>query len=128
MTIENVFFYLIFTLTHLVFGFLIFVYIYIYIYNTQIKFLYYPLMSYAQVRELLQSHCGDNREGTLFSPLHIYYTHIASMRFEHSVCHGSLLTTSIYIHTPFSQKKEYRYFFLRIILKTCHCSNTNLKH
>ena len=31
MTIENVFFYLIFTLTHLVFGFLIFVYIYIYI-------------------------------------------------------------------------------------------------
>ena len=30
--IENVFFYLIFNLTHLVFGFLIFVYIYIYIY------------------------------------------------------------------------------------------------
>ena len=32
VTIENVFFYLNFTLTHLVFGFLIFVYIYIYIY------------------------------------------------------------------------------------------------
>ena len=32
MAIENVFFCLIFTLTHLVFGFLIFVYIYIYIY------------------------------------------------------------------------------------------------
>ena len=32
MRIENVFFYLIFTLTHVVFGFLTFVYIYIYIY------------------------------------------------------------------------------------------------
>ena len=32
VAIENIFFYLIFTLTHLVFGFLIFVYIYIYIY------------------------------------------------------------------------------------------------
>ena len=31
VTIENVFFYLIFTLTHLVFGFLIFVYIYMYV-------------------------------------------------------------------------------------------------
>ena len=32
VTIENVFFYLIFTVTHQVFGFLIFVYMYIYIY------------------------------------------------------------------------------------------------
>ena len=28
--------------------------------------------SCAQVHELPQSHCGDNREGTLFSWLHIY--------------------------------------------------------
>ena len=28
--------------------------------------------SFAQVHELPQSHCGDNREGTLFSLLHIY--------------------------------------------------------
>ena len=31
---------------------------------------------------------------------------------------------------PFSKKKKkgYREFFLRIILKTCHYSKTNLKH
>ena len=28
-------------------------------------------MMYAQVHELPQSHCGDNREGILFSRLHI---------------------------------------------------------
>ena len=48
VTIENVFFYLIFTLTHLVFGFLIFVYIYIYIlyiciYNIEAKNFGYSL-------------------------------------------------------------------------------------
>ena len=37
VTIENVFFYLIFTLTHLVFGFLIFVYIYVYIFDSPSK-------------------------------------------------------------------------------------------
>ena len=29
----------------------------------------------------------------------IYITHLASVRFEHSVCHESLTTTYIYIHT-----------------------------
>ena len=49
-------------------------------------------------------HCDDNREGTLFSWLHIYYVHLASVRFEHSVYHESLMTTHthtdtyIYIH------------------------------
>ena len=33
-----------------------------------------------------QSHCGENREGTLYSWLHICYTHLAFVRFEHSVC------------------------------------------
>ena len=50
-------------------------YIYIYIY------IYINRTSCAQVHELPQSHCGDNREGTLFSRLHIYiyiyiYIHI----------------------------------------------------
>ena len=56
--------------------------------------------SCAQVHELPQSHCGDNREGTLFAWFHIYYAHLASVRFEHSVCHGSLMTIYIiYIYT-----------------------------
>ena len=42
----------------------------------------------AQVHELPQSHCGEKREGTLFSWLHICYAHLASVRFEHSVCRG----------------------------------------
>ena len=32
---------------------------------------------YAQVHELPQSFCGDNREGTLFSWLHIYHAPLA---------------------------------------------------
>ena len=51
--------------------------------------------SCAEVHELPQSHCGDNREGTLFPWLHIYYTHFASVRLEHSVCRWSLMTTNI---------------------------------
>ena len=51
--------------------------------------------SSAKMHELQQSHCGDNREGTLFSRLHIYYAHLASVRFEHYVCCGSLLTNYI---------------------------------
>ena len=43
-------------------------------------------------------HCGDNREGTLFSWLHIYCAHLAPVRFEHSVYRGSLMTTYIYIY------------------------------
>ena len=30
--------------------------------------------------------------------IHIYYAHLASVRFEHSVCRGSLMTTNIYIY------------------------------
>ena len=29
---------------------------------------------------------------------HIYYAHLASVRFEHSVCRGSLMTTYIYVY------------------------------
>ena len=41
---------------------------------------------------------------TLFSWKHIYYAHLASVRFEHSVCRGPLMTT-IYIY-PFFQLQE----------------------
>ena len=37
-------------------------------------------------------------EGTLFSQSHIYYAHLASVRFQHSVCRGSLMATYIYIY------------------------------
>ena len=30
--------------------------------------------------------------------LHIYYTDLASVSFEHSLCHGSLMATYIYIY------------------------------
>ena len=39
--------------------------------------------SCAQVHELPQSHGDDNRKGTLFSCLHIYYACLASVKFEH---------------------------------------------
>ena len=42
--------------------------------------------SCAQVHELTQSHCGDNWEATLFSWLHVYYAHLASVRLEHFLC------------------------------------------
>ena len=44
----------------------------------------------AQVHELSQNHCGDNREGTSFSWLHIYYAHLAFVRFEQSVCRAKI--------------------------------------
>ena len=53
--------------------------------------------SCAQVHELSQSHCGINRKGTLFSWSHIYYAHLAFVRFKHSVCRGSLMTNYNYI-------------------------------
>ena len=41
--------------------------------------------SCAQVHQLPQSYCGDNREDTLFSRSHIYYAHLASATFERTV-------------------------------------------
>ena len=83
---------------------------------------------------------GDNREGTLFSWWHICYAHFASVRFEHSVCCGSLMTTSsvlqlfIYFHcfnfflknkgnrNPYNNKKKmwlifwwFSYFSIRVV-------------
>ena len=53
--------------------------------------------SCAQVHELPQNHWVDNRDDTLFSWLHIYYAHLSTVRFEHSVCRGSLMTTYLCI-------------------------------
>ena len=64
--------------------YIIYIYIYIYIYS-------------------------DNREGTLFSWLHVYYAHLASVKFEHSVCRGSLMTIYIYIYI-------YIYIFIYITM------------
>ena len=66
------------------------------IYLHQDRLLHLQCCPSAQVHELLRSHCGDNREGTLFLWLHIYYAHPAFVRFEYSVCRGSLMIT--YIH------------------------------
>ena len=67
--------------------------------NRQID-IYIYCTSRARVHELPQSH-SDNREGTLFSWLHVNYAHLASMRFEHSVCCGSLMTLSYLKETSY---------------------------
>ena len=48
-------------------------------------------ISCAQVHEFPQSYCSDNQDATEFSWLHVYYVHLASVRYEHSVYHGSLM-------------------------------------
>ena len=44
--------------------------------------------------------CSDNQEGTLFSWLHICYTHLSFVRFEPFVCHVAMcnLTSCAYMH------------------------------
>ena len=54
---------------------------------------WYMVTSYAQVHELWQSHCGNNWMSTLLRAhcfhdciyMYIYYNHLASVRFEHTV-------------------------------------------
>ena len=43
--------------------------------------------SSAQVHELPQSHCGDNREGThiVFMITYMYYVHLTSVRFGYAL-------------------------------------------
>ena len=45
--------------------------------------------------ELPQCHCGDDREGTLFSWLHVFHARLASVRFEHFLCPTSRIITCI---------------------------------
>ena len=47
--------------------------------------------SCAQLHEFPQSHCGDKREGTFSSWIHLCYSHLPFVRFEHSACRGSLM-------------------------------------
>ena len=90
----------------------IYIYIYIYIYTCVVKNIenvpsrllpihQWPHASCVPVHELPWGHCriDNNREGTLFVFLttYIYYAHLTSVVFEHSVCHESLLTS--FIHT-----------------------------
>ena len=51
---------------------------------------------------------------------YIYYAHLASVRFEHSVCRGSLMTTYIYIHIL---RKIYKTFktFNKILIHKYFC-------
>ena len=78
----------------------IYIYIYLYIYIPS-DYVLWQLMrlrmhsrtSFVQVHELPESNCGGNREETLSSYLHIYYRLLASVRFEQSMCCGSLIVT-----------------------------------
>ena len=78
----------------------IYLYIYLYIYIPS-DYVLWQLMrlrmhsrtSFVQVHELPESNCGGNREETLSSYLHIYYRLLASVRFEQSMCRGSLIVT-----------------------------------
>ena len=60
----------------------IYIYIYVYIYIYIYKYIYIIYNIYIYIYILW---------------LHIYYAHLASARFEHSVCRRSLKTTYIYL-------------------------------
>ena len=48
-----------------------------------------------------------------FHGLHIYYAHLAFVRFEHFKCHGSLMTTYIYTY-------KYIYIYIYIYIYKCN--------
>ena len=48
----------------------------------------------------------------MYMYMHIYYAHLASVRFEHSVCRGSLMTTYIHIYI-------YILFYKKYIIRKC---------
>ena len=77
--------------------------IYITIYNEEAQCILNT--SCTPMYELLQSSYDDNQEDTLFSWLHMSYSHLASVRFEHIFCRGLHLTTDGYI------------WFLHVLLK-----------
>ena len=123
-----------FYIIYIIYIMYVYIYIYIYIYTYTITKTICPLgttcnrTSCAQVHGLPQSHCGDNREGTLVSWLHIYYIYLTFVWFEHSVCCGSLMTTYTYMASKkiffFNNRKQINLnrirwansFFERILL------------
>ena len=74
------------------------------------------LTSCAQAHELPQSHCGDNREGTMFSWLHIYYVHLVTVRFDIYITTYLYLYLSLY---PSIYISMYIYLYLSIYLSIC---------
>ena len=105
-----------------VFAFIL--HIYIYTYTKLLTCIVCLQSSFTGVKWLLwfmktmcppSCHCGDNREDTLFSWIHIYYARLASVRFEHSVCRDHLWPLYdhfIYIYVYTSQKS----YFLSLLL------------
>ena len=75
----------------------IYIYIYIYTCNHENK-----VPSQLSPQWLCSNSCTSAHDVRLhiymFSWLHVYYAHLAFVRFEHSVCCGSLMTTYIYIY------------------------------
>ena len=51
---------------------------------------------------------GDNRDGSLFTRLHLYYARLAFVRFEHFVHCGSLMNTNMYLYTYLRKSKVLR--------------------
>ena len=76
--------------------------------------------SCTQVHELQQNHCGDIWEGTLFSWLHVYYAHLAFVRFEHSVCRGSLVFLYLNINLTSLNWCNFQWrIYLRLPVQRC---------
>ena len=66
------------------------------------------------IRDTQSAH-RDNRESTLFSWLHIYCAHLASVGFEHSVYRGSLMIPGAYIYIYiYIYKLIYIYIYIYI--------------
>ena len=56
---------------------------------------------------------------------YIYYAHLASVRFEHSVCRGSLMTTYIYIYILYVNVYIYIYIYIYIYTKVLLIENVD---
>ena len=77
--------------------------------------------SCAQVHELPQSHCDDNLQSTLFSWLHIFYAHLASVRFKCSMCREHLCPLYIYDTTYICNIHiDYIYTYMHSICMCIH--------
>ena len=69
------------------------------------------------IRDTQSAH-RDNRESTLFSWLHIYCAHLASVGFEHSVYRGSLMIPGAYIYI-YIYMLIYIYIYIYIYICIC---------
>ena len=67
--------------------------------------------SCVQVPDLPQSHCGDNRKGTLFLSLHMYYAHLTSVTFEQFYLLFKLLS----VNMKKLAKRVYRDYLINLL-------------